>query len=72
MKKYNVVFHRHYEIEADSKEAAEEKARTILSDEMDMFSENTKDFVSATVEEKEFKIAIMNSWLFRKIFKKEK
>ena len=53
MKKYNVVFHRHYEIEADSKEAAEEKARTILSDEMDMFSENTKDFVSATVEEKE-------------------
>ncbi len=50
MKKYNVVFHRHYEIEADSKEVAEEKARTILSDEMDMFSENTKDFVSATVK----------------------
>jgi len=61
MKKYNVTFQRAYIItehdivgwsaEFNSiEEAVEERARTIIEDEMDWFSNDSRNFVSATVE----------------------
>lgn len=66
MKVYNVVFHRHYTVTSNDvvgwedefdtiEEAVEEKARDWMSDEMPEFVDNTKDFVSATIQLKSLK-----------------
>ena len=61
---YRVIFHRHYEIAEEDllewqddfdtpEQAAEYVAREWLADEMPEFSDNTEDFMSATIERKE-------------------